>query len=710
MKRKTVPVVNETAPDRFERLRQAGPVLKSEFIGIDTVIDDLLQGVSAWYLFSDLQDRPTIINLWGMTGVGKTSLVKRLWELLQIGDNGMYLNLRALRHRSIPVYDDLQGLHMRHPDSPSIILLDEFQSIRTKDEEGNEKDENGMGLIWQLLDNGKIVVPRDEAHWYEHGLHLLTDLQYRISNGVQVRNGIVVPGTELDTNEDHHRFSRGKPKNRCNGTFVSPCEMRLLLTLSQGRFTTERDLRNHLKTLDGPGTIDFLDDLLSRYAQTGIDLDFSKSLIIILGNIDRAYDLAGNIDPDVDPDEFHRRSLSISVPTIKECLEKLFRSEQIARLGNNHIIYPSFSSDSFRRIIDQELGRLAAKVRAGRGLELVFDPSLPEKLFDEGVYPSQGTRPVYSTINAVVTGTLGRAFLEMRSLGIAASRLVLSASSDSIILDFYKRGRHLHRLPLAQSWKLSRGRAPRRDDEQANIAVHEAGHALVSIFLLNTFPERILSTLVGPTGSGRNEIRQEGVPRKGNALARIAVYLGGFAAEKLVFGEAGITAGSGSDIVEATHMAVRFLKEKGFGELPVAVQVADPHTVGFIHHPSERIDHTAESWIRTALELAEKTLVKRKSLLLKLADHLSDNRCLTKEQLCEMVFGSQEFPKSFEQHSRFPFRRMLKEAVARDQGQETDQYQAAEFPFEPSPDEAGQEPIVQLHGNSRSGTICEERF
>ena len=54
-------------------------------------------------------------------------------------------------------------------------------------------------------------------------------------------------------------------------------------------------------------------------------------------------------------------------------------------------------------------------------------------------------------------------------------------------------------------------------------------------------------------------------------------------------------------------------KRKFGGSRYVAVQVPDPRTVGLVQHPSERIDHTAEPWIRVTLELAEKTLVRRKT-------------------------------------------------------------------------------------------------
>jgi cell division protease FtsH len=59
-------------------------VLKSEFVGIDKQIDEIMDNVRTWYIYPQLQVRPLVINLFGMSGIGKTSLVKRISQLLDI--------------------------------------------------------------------------------------------------------------------------------------------------------------------------------------------------------------------------------------------------------------------------------------------------------------------------------------------------------------------------------------------------------------------------------------------------------------------------------------------------------------------------------------------------------------------------------------------------------------------------------------------------
>src|SRR5690554_486103 len=73
-------------------LQQAAKVLKKEFIGLDNVIEEIIGSVSPWYFFPQLQENPVVVNLWGLTGVGKTSLINRLSELIHFEDKTYYFN------------------------------------------------------------------------------------------------------------------------------------------------------------------------------------------------------------------------------------------------------------------------------------------------------------------------------------------------------------------------------------------------------------------------------------------------------------------------------------------------------------------------------------------------------------------------------------------------------------------------------------------
>ena len=113
--------------------------------------------------------------------------------------------------------------------------------------------------------------------------------------------------------------------------------------------------------------------------------------------------------------------------------------------------------------------------------------------------------------------------------------------------------------------------------ERRSVAVHEAAHALVSRLLL---PEnRLARVSILPSGKGAAgynlTIPAERVMATRAALeGQLCVLLAGRAAEQLIFGDDGMTAGASSDIARATELAAAMALELGLaGEPAVSVHV-----------------------------------------------------------------------------------------------------------------------------------------
>ena len=114
-----------------------------------------------------------------------------------------------------------------------------------------------------------------------------------------------------------------------------------------------------------------------------------------------------DFNPDMKADAFHKQSSKITITQVKNALLTRFRSEQITRLGKIHIIYPTFSKKAFYGIIRLELDKIRKKLFDTYGIDMHFDQKVEALIFEEGVYPTQGTRPLFTTIHQIINTRLG---------------------------------------------------------------------------------------------------------------------------------------------------------------------------------------------------------------------------------------------------------------------------------------------------------------
>ena len=612
--------------------------LKEEFVGINHVIDEVIDAINSWYLFPDLQDKPVVINLWGLTGVGKSSLINRLSELLKYDNKYYRFDLGDTSDTDWTIKRKIQDIYENVNSYPIMIALDEFQHARTIDEMGKESEKKSSRIIWQLLDSGKFQISRynfqlDEVY------DLTLKLRYLLRNRVKVLNGKVISKKEYFKkeieDENNNELVDKKTKNPKNENiyFVPKKFYEIIYSMVKEKFAGPFDVKKQLLNFNGYETINFLLKIF-EFANSPKLVDCSKSVIFVLGNLDEAYTMTKNFNPDMNADEFHEQSLKINIANIKKALRNRIRSEQIARLGNIHIIYPAFSSDSFRKLIKLELDKIIKKVYNQQKVNIEFDDSICDLIYRDGVYPTQGTRPVFTTIHQIVNTKLGKIIIEMILNKLSPTKIIFKAEKNIITIEYYKNNEMIHSFSEKQTLNLEKLRKNRKDDIQAITAVHESGHAIISTILLKTIPEVIFSTSVGVENFGFtfSKFKWKYVSKK-EILSRIAMYLAGIVAEEIVFGEENVTTGAENDIKEATNFTTRMLKECGMGKLPAAYQVKDQDTNNYLHDENNVINDKVQEWISKAKELAEKTLIKQKVLLLQMADYLSDNRMISKEKI-----------------------------------------------------------------------------
>jgi ATP-dependent Zn protease len=234
---------------------------------------------------------------------------------------------------------------------------------------------------------------------------------------------------------------------------------------------------------------------------------------------------------------------------------------------------------------------------------------------------------------------------------------------------YCNNNKEVHRHSVKIQLKLGQLRKPGKDDLQAIVAVHEAGHAVLCIAGLKIIPDCICSTTADIDSAGFISVtnNKRKYLSKDMIIPKIAECLAGLAAEKLVFGEQYITRGSQDDLDTATALAARSVKDYGFGQLKALANVASFHTKNEWHDTEGEINREVRALLEQGWALAEEVLTKEKNLLLQLSDYLSEERVIKREQIIEMVrqYGTQAIQDvDFDNETNYQYyRAKLKEQV-----------------------------------------------
>lgn len=643
-----------------EQLEKATVVLKSEFIGIDNIIDEVIDNVSSWYFLSSIQDKPVVINLWGLTGVGKTSLVNRLVELIDFQEAFYRFDLGE-KEGSFSFRDSLDELCENNDSSPVIIALDEIQHSRTvtgpfRQEVDNDKNR----MIWELIDSGKIQY----VEW-KRGLWTFEDnilkLAHLIKAGVKVKNGIVTKKVKLFCEEMDVNYKRGDKV-----LFVQENEYDKILNFADGHIQLFllQDVKKILLTLSEKETIVFLNKIFKIGKRPSIK-NFTKALIFVLGNLDEAYTMSNNFSADIDADEFHNLSKKITVPHIKKALQTRFRNEQIARLGNIHIIYPALDRNSYEKIIDNELNKYAIDLQNKFNLSIEFDNSVKRIIYNEGVYPTQGVRPIFTSIHQIIKSKISIFLSEIYLKSLDVATLLFSIENNKLKCVYLKNNNEVFIKLVKVITTLGDMRKNKKDDIQAITAVHESGHTVLSSILLKTIPEVVYSVTSDAENNGfiYSSFAWKYISRK-EIIPRVAMILGGYVAEEIIFGKENLTTGAESDIEKATEFLSKMFKNSGMGKTPINYNIPIVEEINSYHNIKD-IETEIKNAIEEAKQLAEQTLKKYKTLLLKLADYLSDNRILKKDEIRIFINKNAVLDFDFiEEADNIFYRKHLKQLVS----------------------------------------------
>jgi len=191
--------------------------------------------------------------------------------------------------------------------------------------------------------------------------------------------------------------------------------------------------------------------------------------------------------------------------------------------------------------------------------------------------------------------------------------------------------------------------------EKEIAAFHEAGHALVSTLLDGTEPIRKISIISRGMAAGytlKTPSEEKRMRTKKEFLGEIATLLGGYTAEKIVFGQ--MTTGASNDLKKASDIARSIVKEYGmsslgpisFGEKEELVflgkEISEERN--YSEKVAAKIDKEVETIIKEAEKQAFSVLSKNKKLLEKIAKTLIEKETIEKEEFERLINGPAKNP------------------------------------------------------------------
>ena len=185
--------------------------------------------------------------------------------------------------------------------------------------------------------------------------------------------------------------------------------------------------------------------------------------------------------------------------------------------------------------------------------------------------------------------------------------------------------------------------------EKEIAAYHEAGHALVAASLKNTDPIHKVSIVARGQAAGytlKIPSEDKHLRSRSEFLDELAVLLGGYCTEKLIFNE--LTTGASSDLKQASELARALVTRYGMSEKMGPVTFGEREELIFLgkeisegRNYSEKvageIDVEVEKFIRDAQKTADKILKRRKSKLIQVAKRLIEKETIERKEFEDLM-------------------------------------------------------------------------
>ena len=196
-------------------------------------------------------------------------------------------------------------------------------------------------------------------------------------------------------------------------------------------------------------------------------------------------------------------------------------------------------------------------------------------------------------------------------------------------------------------------------EERKIVSYHEIGHALVTALQKNTEPVQKI-TIIPRTMGALGYVLQ--VPEEEKYLEnnielkqKLAIYMGGRAAESIVFGS--ITSGAANDIEQATNLAKNMITRYGmsekFGPMGLAT-IENQYLSGNARldcsdETAAQIDEEVKNMLKESFETAKKLLEENREVMDKLAEFLIEKETITGKEFMKIFRELKGIPEPEEE-------------------------------------------------------------
>lgn len=671
---------------KLQNLEKTKAILKTEFIGIDHIIDQLIQSITPWYVTPEVLNRPQIISLWGITGTGKTSILKRLFQILEISkvvciDSGEINDKLSLSDLVSDTFS-LEDSYSTSTCGDAVFIFDEFQHARTIDDSGKEITKPSTRQMWNLIDNGQLVL-RSNDYTLTRLITFLEDLEglvaerpdiklknliaenpddvkgildvlglvwfeeragYLLNKGTKLRKGGHKYGKIVDEEEENEM-------NPFRPLFILPSYIIQSYFTLYTRLDKTINNKERIDRLLGCTTISevyqVINEITTRVGGQKT-LDFSKSLVLLVGNLDEAFYLSKNVDPDLNADVFKKIiDKKVTIHSIKSALKSRFRAEQIARFGNTILKYPAFSSEEFKRLIRLELDRVLGRFLNTSKRRITYTDDIVDLIYSEGVYPAQGARPILTTISSMFTPLLSSVlinFPEGDELIVSTLRPEEGFRKNNKTLIFKSKDSDKI-LEITIDLTVGATRNPDNNPYRYIFGVHEAGHAVAYAWAFGELPLDIVSTSAKGGGHTSFDSTVLATITREYIKRNLIMSVSGHSAETIFYKPDTynnidrVTTGASQDFDEAFNLLREAVYNGGYF-LPkkYANICATTNDAGMlVGFDDKEIEQLMEKEFNDILEISRNIIRTNITLVAAIAKHVAEFGNMTPEQFKNMI-------------------------------------------------------------------------